>query len=530
MYPFKVLNKVKFFGCFFNALIENFCIYIIPLVLSFYTTAPFTLNKFKTLIILLIILYMIRLFCDFIWTVPVCEFIQKFKNDLQLSYFNRLYKMRSEKFNQNHNGFIKKQIDVVVTESESFLRFVMSTVGGFIIAIMIFLYEVYNQDKIVFVFSVLLIIFIIVINIVISKKAVKVQEKYNEENGKYNAIYVDFLQNIKTVKRLRAIKFTKKSINSKFQKTVLPYKRMKQVVSLRSHGISLLVYLLYFVIFISLYFKMKAGENVLSYIIFYSTIFQGMIRELTDLSGFFTNINSLTAATNNLEDIIKEDDEKYITDFTNLKLKNIRYQYKGQSNTIIKIDDFQLIKNDKVSIVGESGQGKTTLLNILAKDIKLDSGGYFINGLKNDKKLDIAFVSQETDLFDLTVRENLTLGKKIDDKEIIKLIYEAGLKKWFDKLTDGLDTVVGEKGLKLSTGQKQRLNLIRSILLDKNVYFLDEPTSNLDLETEEKIISMINKYLSDKTVVIVTHRQDLKKICNKIYEFKANKLKLIFNK
>ena len=89
----------------------------------------------------------------------------------------------------------------------------------------------------------------------------------------------------------------------------------------------------------------------------------------------------------------------------------------------------------------------------------------------------------------------------------------------------GLDTIVGEKGVKLSAGQKQRLNIIRGILIDKDLYFFDEPTSNLDALSEEKITNMIDKYLKNKTYVIVTHRPRLKELCNKHYIFENHMMK-----
>lgn len=135
------------------------------------------------------------------------------------------------------------------------------------------------------------------------------------------------------------------------------------------------------------------------------------------------------------------------------------------------------------------------------------------------------FVSQEVDLFDLSVRDNLCLGKEIPDKKIFELLEEAGLKGWYNELPNGLDTIVGERGIKLSTGQKQRLNLIRGILIDKELYFFDEPTSNLDILSEEKITNMIEKYLKDKTYVIVTHRQKLKSLCNKHYIFENHEMR-----
>ena len=89
--------------------------------------------------------------------------------------------------------------------------------------------------------------------------------------------------------------------------------------------------------------------------------------------------------------------------------------------------------------------------------------------------------------------------------------------------------MVGERGIKLSAGQKQRLNLIRGILIDKELYFFDEPTSNLDSLSEEKITNMIEKYLREKTYVIVTHRSKLKELCNKHYIFEEHMMKEVVN-
>ena len=97
--------------------------------------------------------------------------------------------------------------------------------------------------------------------------------------------------------------------------------------------------------------------------------------------------------------------------------------------------------------------------------------------------------------------------------------------EWYKTLPDGLDTIVGERGVKLSAGQKQRLNIIRGILIDKDVYFFDEPTSNLDSISEQKITEMIDKYLKDKTYIIVTHRPSLKNLCNKHYIFENHMIK-----
>ena len=113
-------------------------------------------------------------------------------------------------------------------------------------------------------------------------------------------------------------------------------------------------------------------------------------------------------------------------------------------------------------------------------------------------------------------------------KEFYKGVNGVRIDIW-THLMRGLDTMVGERGIKLSAGQKQRLNLIRGILIDKELYFFDEPTSNLDAMSEEKITNMIKKYLKDKTYVIVTHRPKLKELCNKHYVFENHMIKEVIN-
>lgn len=117
----------------------------------------------------------------------------------------------------------------------------------------------------------------------------------------------------------------------------------------------------------------------------------------------------------------------------------------------------------------------------------------------------------------------------IVDDRITEVSSEDWQGKLKSELPKGLETLVGERGVKLSARQKQRLNLIRGILIDKDLYFFDEPTSNLDVESEKKITNMIDKYLKDKTYIIVTHRPQLKRLCNRHYVFEHHMMKEAIN-
>lgn len=526
-YAIKKLNKGKFILCFIDAFIVNLCLYLLPVVLAIFTKQPFTLEKLGYLILSIIFLKLVEIILNHVWVMDVQRFQEKYAKDLQLGYFNRIANIKPFKLNKVHNGFLKKQIDIISEESIELMEYIFETVNGFGISITIFLIEVINQDVKMFYYCLVMIIVMVLYNVWLGKKYVSVQESYNEEYSEYNSTYVDFLQNIKTVKRLDAIQYANTKNEESFRKVIPKLDKTNLFYSLRSNGINFFVYLMFVMILFNLYVKMQSGEDILSYLLFYATIFSGLSVELKDLSRLFMHYNKFQAASKQIEEMIGEDEEaKNTIEWNTIEIKELLFKYDEETKTIISIPNFSINKKDKISIVGKSGQGKTTFLNILARYIEIPEENYLIDGKKKKGNLDLAYISQEIDLFDLTVRENLCLGKYISDETLMEYIEEAGLLEWIDGLEYGLDTVVGERGLRLSVGQKQRLNIVRGILLDKEMYILDEPTSNLDKETEKMIVNLIEKHLSEKTVVIVTHRDEIKKLCTKHYQFKNNVMEL----
>ena len=169
-------------------------------------------------------------------------------------------------------------------------------------------------------------------------------------------------------------------------------------------------------------------------------------------------------------------------------------------------------------------QGTGAIINLILGNINSYKGQVLIdnNNLK-EVKLDIGTVSQEIELFNMSIKDNLCLDKKISDEEIIKYLKELELNEIL-LMEEGIHTIVGEKGLKLSTGQKRRINILRSYLMDKDIYILDEPTSNLDKHTEEIVVNFILKYFKNKTLIIVTHNEKINEICNKFYKIENHSL------
>ena len=359
-------------------------------------------------------------------------------------------------------------------------------------------------------------------------KKQKYDKEVRKEKSKYNASFVDFVQNIITVRKLNIGKFCDEKIDEN-SKAYLKKTKVNEVKRSNMNAVFTgLMDLLYVVVLVSTIIMIKNGEDGLPYLLFYMAALGKLYTELNNIVKLIDISVRFKGAKEQLDNYFKNSTKIEVIDkYKKIKLSNVIFAY-TEDSAKIRIPEFIINKGDKISIMGESGQGKTTTMNILSGLYPLSSGELLVDNKQlRNKRLDLVFVSQEVDLFDLSVRDNLCLGKDIPDEKILELLEEAGLTNWYKELPEGLETMVGERGIKLSAGQKQRLNLIRGILIDKDLYFFDEPTSNLDIVSEERITNMIDKYLKDKTYVIVTHRPKLKELCNKHYVFEDHIMKEI---
>lgn len=206
----------------------------------------------------------------------------------------------------------------------------------------------------------------------------------------------------------------------------------------------------------------------------------------------------------------------------NVEFKNVSYSYNNEKNIINNLS-FKINKNSSVALVGESGSGKSTIIKLIMGLIKYDKGNILID----DKELsklnlnsfydNVTYVSQEAPIFDGTLRENLIFDKKIPDEEIIKVLNLVCLDKFYEKLENGLDTELGEKGVRMSGGEKQRVALARLFFDDSKIIILDEATSAIDNITEKLVMENVVKQLDNKTLVVIAHRLETIKDVDKIY-------------
>ena len=202
--------------------------------------------------------------------------------------------------------------------------------------------------------------------------------------------------------------------------------------------------------------------------------------------------------------------EEFRSDIT---FENVDFRYKDNDEKILKNINLVAKKGETVALVGNSGGGKSTLVNLIPRFFDVDAGMITIDGInvKNYKikslRKKIGIVPQETFLFGGTVLENIKYGnQKASAEEVIEAAKKANAHEFIEKLEQGYETEIGERGVKLSGGQKQRISIARAILENPQILILDEATSALDNESEQLVQDALEKLMKGKTTFVIAHR------------------------
>ena len=226
----------------------------------------------------------------------------------------------------------------------------------------------------------------------------------------------------------------------------------------------------------------------------------------------------------------EQKDIKNISFEKQIELKNINFDYKtkNRSNSVLKNINLSFDKNSITAIIGRSGSGKSTIVDILLGLIKQDSGQILVDGKNIDTnilKLKIGYVPQINFLLNDTIKNNIAIGvpeKNINLDKIDKAIKLSNLEKDFDKSKITIDTIVGEKALQISGGQAQRIAIARSLYDDPEIIIFDEATSSLDTLTEKEIFENMLILKKTKSILLITHSDKILKYCDKVISLDKN--------
>jgi len=229
-------------------------------------------------------------------------------------------------------------------------------------------------------------------------------------------------------------------------------------------------------------------------------------------------------------DIQKYISKEKIVQLEKIEIKNLSFSYNKHSEILEDIS-FDIIKGQIIGINGTTGSGKSTLVDLILGLLKSNKGQILINNEEINKKsyenINIGYVPQDTYISDDTIKENIAFNleeKDIDSAKVKRAIENSNLYNFINSLPEKENTYIGEDGVRISGGQKQRIGLARALYDDPELLILDEATSALDYETEASIINEITKLKKDKIIIMIAHRLNTLKNCDKIITIKNKKI------
>tara|TARA_Y100000034_G_scaffold92807_1_gene112196 strand:- start:11585 stop:13354 length:1770 start_codon:yes stop_codon:yes gene_type:complete len=359
----------------------------------------------------------------------------------------------------------------------------------------------------------------------------------NKKEDAEKAVISDYLTNIDSIKYFGKEQVIRKKFSKLSEKTRKAFAEFWTFFRILDTGQSLILGL---GIFFLIYFPMISflnGELSIGGIVFIYTIYGNVVGPLF---GFVHGIRGYYRSMIDFQDLFQYGKiENEIKDKPNAKkleikqgeieFKNLDFRY--HKRKIFNKFNLKINKNEKVAFVGHSGCGKTTLVKLLYRFYDIEKGKILIDNI-NTKDItqeslrgEMSMVPQEAVLFDDTIYNNIAFSNpKASRKEVFKAIKFAQLDKIIKEFPDKEKTIVGERGVKLSGGEKQRVSIARAILANKKILVLDEATSSLDSETEHEIQKDLQKLMQGRTSIIIAHRLSTIMTADKIVVLKKGKI------
>lgn len=523
----------QFISIFIVALLDGLAIFLIPVTLAEFTKSSFTEQDFSNLLLIIVGLYVASL--GFQWVLRKWgeALGPQFGDHLRLKYFKALEKLPIKDLVHHHSGYLSAIINKV---SDGLARIVYEFFWSFaksISSVILFFYFTARESFGIAIINLCILVVFITVSTFLARKIVVIVDELNKKRASLLESYADFMANILTVKRLSIYHFVESKL---FRKTDEHTDKIEEYFNFQANRWFFL-HTLFGIAFIStiafLLLQVSRGHMspaiLILFIAAYSTIRSSIerlsenIKSLLEMKAYITDLDTIISPNT------PEAKGRAVDGWKEIRFRNVDFQYQGTSKRI-RVPNFHIKKGETLCVIGESGEGKSTFLNLFTNFLKPDKGERHVDGLSYKKlsqdffQTHVTVISQETELFNISLRENITLGQDISDEAILAIFEQLSLLPWLQNLEEGLDTVIGEKGVKLSAGQKQRVNLIRGLLLDRDIILLDEPTSHLDAATEEEVIKFMAEYLTRKTAIIVTHREKIRRLCDRCYSMKHGEL------
>ncbi len=489
------------------------------------------------------ILIMILFFLKFCFLLLISYFRNNFIFGFQLELMNKLfvsYLKRDYLFHVNNNSakILKDITDEVHNVSVGYMGSLTSIILESIMIVVLLIFLLIIQIKTTFVVIIFAGIILYIILMVLKKNITNLGEK----REKYNLINLrNIMQAFEGIKEIKIFQ-KEKEISQNFMNNSKKIKKINWLITFLNEIPRLFFELISILSFlIILLFFVKLNFSFIEIISYFTVILAVFIRIMPSINKCIVSYVNITINKRPLnvifEELIKKNPTKIIGKnekvFFNNKIiiKDLIFYYEKEEQKIFEKLNFEIKKGEFIALIGETGAGKTTLIDLIAGLLSPKNGKIFVDDKniednKNEWFEKIGYVPQNIFLNDDSIEKNIAFTvdeKEVDKNKVIEVSKQSQIYEFIKGKKNQFNTIVGERGAMLSGGQRQRLGIARALYNNSEILILDEFTSALDNKIEEEIIKELSKLKGDKTIIISTHRSALLKNCDRVFDVKNKK-------
>lgn len=505
------------FGCLLISTVLNLCV---PLLSRRIMDDGF-IGGNKELLIKLVLcslmVYLVISVIDIIKEKNRINISAKIQYSLSEQAFSHLMKMKASYFNNKNYAEILNNINVdignmtsIADEGVFFVVTQAFSMTGGVIGLFILNWRM----------TILVLLFIPIKYVVMKKFAKqrkKVMDDFINDSQKYARWFGDTIGGVREVKLFGILNYKHAEFSQKQSKVVERQKKLNILSQWNNIIDTTLVQILVTVIYIigaNLVFKFQLSVGSVFAFITYSAYVTGPISAILNIGYLLSGIIPSTKRYYEFMNLQEETDKGKLIkpEFGNLKLEEVFFSYETDKPILTDVN-IEIPKGSKTVLIGKNGSGKSTIINLLTRmyeptagQIKLKGVNIFEITLESYRNM-ISVVSQQIYLFNDTIRNNICIYKKVSDEVIETACKDSGLEDFLKEVS--LDYVVGQNGAMLSGGQKQKIALARALVHDKPIIIFDEVTSNTDVYSEHQINGLLHTRLKERTVIIITHKQEI---------------------
>jgi len=499
-------------------------------------------NIVITLSIFILIIYAAKTLMSISTNFKIIKFSQEFKASFS-SYLLKNYLLQDyEKYLSRNSSEYIYNIQILTSRFSSFLLQIIRTISETMVAFLLIIFLAYQSLELLLFLAGVFTIFILLYDKFLKKRISRYGEKVNKTNLTIIQTINESLNSIESVKVFEKEQmFISRLDSNAFDNAI--HSSWLQIFNLMSRYIAefLLVLLIVFTLLLSAFLN-QSYVNILPVLVVFGVASLKIIPSINRISNTITQYRESTNTVNRLYSDLdinhsrkREKNKNHLRVFEKIEFANISFNYKGSRKKILDNINLEIKQGQIIGIIGPSGSGKSTLVNLILGLLKPTNGEIKLNEIntKNSKRSLIglaAYIPQSVFMIDDTLRNNIVLSDDssiCDKKRLTEVISLSRLNEFIQELPNGLDTVIGERGVKLSGGQKQRVAIARALYHKMDFLVMDEATSALDSKTEQEVMCQIRRIKKGKTIIMIAHRLSTLKDCDIIYEVINGKVKKV---